>query len=82
MGWEILVGVLLAGVILYLFYIYLAWCSLYSDDKALYDSGAADLMFDDERQRIENYGWLMLPEYLSDTYKPIRFYIMYNIAKL
>ncbi len=77
---EILVGLLLALVILYMFYLYLAWCSKYSVTKVLYKTNI-DLVLPNDKAVIESYGGFMLPEYLSDTYKPIRFWILYNKAK-
>ncbi len=77
---EILAGLLVALVLLYMFYLYLAWCSKYSVTKVLYTTNPSFVLATDKAV-IESYGSLMLPEYLSDTYKPIRFWILYNKAR-
>lgn len=77
---EILFGFLIAGILLYLFYLYLEWCSNYASAKALYSISPL-VVAGPDKSVIESYGDLMLPEYLSDTYKPIRFWIWYYAAK-
>jgi hypothetical protein len=77
---EILLGLLIAGILLYLFYLYLEWCSKYASAKVLYETNPLMVMKNDKAV-IESYGKFMLPEYLSDTYKPIRFWMLYYKAK-
>lgn len=77
---EILFGVLIAAVLIYLFYLYLEWCSNYSSAKAMYATNSIAVMKAD-KEVIESYGKFMLPEYLSDTYKPVRFWILYYQAR-
>lgn len=77
---EFLVGFTIAGILLYLLYLYLEWCGKYSSQKILYDLSPMLLMEDDQKV-IESYGEWMLPEYLSDTFKPIRFWILYYQAR-
>ncbi len=77
---EILSGVLIAGVLIYLLYLYLEWCSNYASANALYAANSIAVAKAD-KDVIESYGKFMLPEYLSDTYKPIRFWILYYQAK-
>lgn len=80
MFWEILFGLLIAVTLLYLFYIYLEWCNDYSFAKLIYSSNPSVVVGNDKNV-IETYGSLMMPEYLSDTYKPIRFWILYYQSK-
>ncbi len=40
------------------------------------------MVLEKDRPTIEKYGSYILPTYLSDTYKPIRFWILYLKAKL
>ena len=77
---EILIGVLIAIILLYVFYLYLEWCNKYSTTKLLYNVNPLMVLTND-RQIIESYGKYMVPEYLSDTFKPIRFWILYYLAK-
>lgn len=77
---EFIAGLLIAGVLLYLFYIYLAWCSGYASTKVLYSINPIVVSRED-KEVIESYGKFMLPEYLSDTYKPLRFWILYYQAR-
>ncbi len=78
---EILIGLLISCVLVYLLYTYLSWCSSYSGTKVIYDTNPAMVSAKD-RAVLDTYGRYMLPEYLSDTYKPIRFWILYYDAWL
>lgn len=77
---EFLVGLLIAICLLYLFYLYLEWCSNYSAAKILYNVNPI-LVMQKDKDVIEQYGYFMLPEHLSDTFKPIRFWILYYQAR-
>jgi hypothetical protein len=76
---EILIGILISGLIVYLMYCYLSWCSTYSDIKLLYEINPVFVSKKD-RDLMDTYKKFMLPEYLSDTYKPIRFWLLYYQA--
>lgn len=78
---EILVGFVISLMILYLFYLYLGWCNGYSGKMALYRTDPMMVMKAD-KEYLDKYQKYMLPVYLSDTYKPIRFAILYRIEKL
>jgi hypothetical protein len=77
---EFLLALILSGIILYLFYIYLEWCDKYAWARDAYQSNP---MFvpQAEKDVVEKYGTVILPTYLSDTYKPIRFWILYYRAR-
>ncbi len=77
---EIFVGIFVAVVILYLFYLYLAWSDKYAASKTLYKYSPYGVT-KDQKETLEKYGALILPEYLSDTYKPLRFSILYFANK-
>jgi hypothetical protein len=78
---EILIGLLISAILLYLLYLYLGWCSTYSSAKILYKLNPS-VVNSNDKQVIATYGKYMLPEYLSDTYRFIRFWILYYTAVL
>ena len=68
--------------LIYLFYLYLKWCSSMSTHKFNYDFPMTKMLVSKaNREILEKYGKFMLPEYLSDTFKPIRFNLLYFKAK-
>jgi hypothetical protein len=73
---EILIGLIVACLLIYLFYIYLGWCSNYSNKLLLFEDAPSALSSGD-RDYIATYKKFMLPVHLSETYKPIRFWIIY-----
>ena len=77
---EILFSLVIAGILVYLFYIYLGWCDNNSFNRDLYKF-SPNMMRAADKQTIEKYGKYMLPTYMSDTYRPIRFWILYYRAK-
>lgn len=78
---EVFLCICTLGIILLLFYYYLAWCDKYAEVAELYRYNPSMVSLDD-RAVIEKYGGYMLPRYMSDTYKPIRFGILYRWARL
>ncbi len=78
---EIILGIVISGILLYLFYIYLEWCDTHSFNRDLYNYDPT-MILASSRDIIEKYGSYMLPTYLSDTYKPLRFWIMYYMEKI
>ena len=78
---EIILGIVISVFLLYLFYIYLEWCDSNSYSRDLYKY-APDMLPTDIRDTIDKYGSFMLPTYLTDTYKPLRFWILYYREKL
>lgn len=78
---EIIVSLILTFVLVLLFYLYLGWCNSLSGIVETYKYNPAILNASDQ-QKAKSYGWLVLPTYLADTYKPIRFQIEYQIAKI
>ena len=77
---EILIGFIIALILVYLLYSYLAWCSANSSYKILYKV-KPELLSAAATEVIQKYGDYMLPEYLSDSYKPLRFWILYYLAR-
>ena len=77
---EILLGLVIAAILLYLFYLYLGWCSNNSYKRDVYKY-TPKLLTPADRATIEKYGSYILPTYMADTYKPIRFWISYYYAK-
>ena len=78
---EIIISILVIGILLYLFYLYLEWCNKYSATKTLY-SYNPELLLDTDKEIIDRYGVVILPEHLADTFKPIRFWLLYYQAKI
>jgi hypothetical protein len=77
---EILFGIIIAIILMYLFYLYLEWCDKHSANLELHQH-AANFLLPADREYLDTYGKYMLPVYLADTYKPIRFWILYYSAK-
>ena len=78
---EILLGVCISILFIYMFYLYLGWCDANSYNRDLYAYDPT-MLLEKDRPTIEKYGSYILPTYLSDTYKPIRFWVLYLKAKL
>ena len=78
---ELIVAILISSILLYLFYLYLAWCSNYSSIKTIYNTTPMLVMAKDKAV-IEKYGSFIMPEHLTDTYKPIRFWVLYYKARV
>ena len=76
---EIIIGFIIACIILYLLYLYLAWCDNNSYNRDVYNYEPKSLT-PANKANIEKYGKWILPTYLSDTYKPIRSWIVYQRA--
>ena len=77
---EIILGIVISIVLLYLFYLYLGWCDANSYNRDLYKY-IPDVLPTADREMIDKYGTFILPTYLADTYKPLRFWIMYYREK-
>ncbi len=82
---EILIGLIIAIICLYLFYLYLEWCDKYNTIKLhLADPILSVIMSEEEKKEytntLDSYGSFLLPRYLSDTYKPIRYKLLYTAA--
>ncbi len=78
---EIILSFVISILLLYLFYLYLEWCDSNSFNRDMYKYDPT-MVLEKDRPTIEKYGSYILPTYLSDTYKPIRFWILYLKAKL
>lgn len=77
---EIILGIIIACGLVYLFYLYLGWCDTYATSRDLYKLDPL-FVLEKDREVVESYGSFILPTYLADTYKPIRFRILYTSAK-
>jgi hypothetical protein len=77
---EILLGLVIATILIYLFYLYLEWCSNNSYKRDVYNY-TPKLLMPTDRTNMEKYGSYILPTYMADTFKPIRFTILYYYAK-
>lgn len=78
---EIILGIVISIILLYLFYLYLGWCDANSYNRDLYKY-EPNLLLTEGRDTIEKYGSFILPTYLADTYKPLRFWIAYYMEKM
>jgi len=76
---EILLGICIAGILVYLAYLYLEWCSRYASARDLYGSNPLAVLKAD-KEVLNSYGNLIMPTYLADSYKPLRFWILYYSA--
>lgn len=79
MLFELLIGFLIAFTLLYLFYLYMDWNITYAPVKVLYDELKATLK-KEQIAYIEKYHPYILPEYIVDGFKPVRFWILYYMA--
>lgn len=79
--WNILISIFTVIILLVLFYYYLEWCNNNSGKLSLYKTDPI-MVTDEDKAYIDSYGWLMLPKYLSDSFKPIRFQILYYWNKM
>ncbi len=82
---EILLGLLIAIICLYLFYLYLEWCDKYNTIRLQLSDPVLSVAIPKEKRleymnTLDSYGFLLLPPYLSDTYKPIRYKLLYTAA--
>lgn len=77
---EIIISLLLVAILLWIFYIYLEWCDKYSSIRDIYNYNP-NILSSKDRDMMDKYGKFILPEYLCDTFKPLRFWILYYNAK-
>ena len=77
---EIILGIVISIILIYLFYLYLEWCDNNSVNRDLYKYDPT-MVLEERRNTIEQYGIFILPSYLSDTFKPLRSWILYYRAK-
>jgi hypothetical protein len=90
----ILLSILIALVILYLFYLYLVWCSSLLERQTLYKTAYSS--YYEGKLPLENikivatredilfvkkWEFLIPSEVILDTVKPVRFWVLYYRAK-
>lgn len=79
---ELFISFLIVLLLLYIFYVYLEWCNQYSPKMRLYSQNDTKFLVSTEDKLIlDKYGNYLLPVYLADTYKPIRFWLLYYTNK-
>jgi hypothetical protein len=78
---EILLGIILGLLLVYLYFLYVKWSLEYSSQL---DSPRRDvngnIMKDSNGKTLKNntYQFLLPPNSISDSYRPINFWITYN----
>lgn len=77
---EVVFGILLALGWLYLFYLYLGWADNWSGKQAMYLAKPAAVLQND-KDYLDNYGWALPPEPVSDTYRYTNFWIQYYLSR-
>jgi hypothetical protein len=77
---EILFGIILALVLLYLFYLYLEWSEKWAVIKATYETMPAAVPKADAAYLDKN-GWASPSEVISDTYKYTNFWLQYYYTR-
>ncbi len=75
---EILLGITISIILIIGFFFYLKWCS---DTYDLLDSQITSYSIDEYKKNLSENGAYLLPEFLSDTYKPINWFIVYYWTK-
>ncbi len=74
---EIVLGILIAIVLLYLWLLYLQWSDTYNGLYNTYKIIPASVSNSD-KAILDKWNWALPPEVLSDTYKYINFWLLYN----
>ena len=84
---EIIIGVIVSLLLLYIFYEYLGWCSknaFYIDQEnagELFEPDEKSINYTENKINFDNYqkykSYMLGSEY-SDSYKIIRYFIHYN----
>lgn len=77
---EILLGLVLALVLLYLYYLYLGWASDWSGKYAKYKVNPRSVTKQDAAH-LDSYGSFLPPEPISDGYKVANFWMKYYLLK-
>jgi hypothetical protein len=77
---EILLGIIIAGIILYLIFLYIRWADEYNAKADMYKYIPSGVSADDVKT-LSRYGWLLPPKVLSDTHKYINFWVKYYKLK-
>ncbi len=78
---EILLGLIIAIILLYLYYLYLEWADNWSTKYAKYKINPKTILSSDV-EYLNSYGWLLPPEPVSDGFKIINFWIRYYYSYL
>lgn len=76
---EILLGVLCAIVLLYLFYLYVGWGTNWTEKYAKYKINPK-LVVTADADFLSKYGWILPPAPLADSYKVFNFWVKYYTA--
>ena len=77
---EILLGLVLALVLLYLYYLYLAWAAEWSGKYARYIVNPRAVVKNDAAY-LDTYSRFLPPEPIADGYKVINFWFKYYFAR-
>lgn len=83
---ELIISIGIVLLFIILLYYYLEWSHYYN---SLYDiyllevkNPAPIIMTIEDFNMIKNYGWVLPTKYISDTYNPIRHFLIYNRVKM
>lgn len=76
---EILLGLVIAVILLYLYYLYLKWADEWTGKHAKYTANARSVTKSDA-EYITTYGWALPPEPIADGFKVVNFWMKYYTA--
>jgi hypothetical protein len=77
---EIVIGVLIGMVIVYLWTLYLSFGDAYNDTYEIYKITPA-VVSKSDRDILTQWGWSLPPVVVSDTYKYTNFWFLYWYSK-
>jgi len=78
---DILLGILLSFIILYLWVLYVEWGDSLSFKYEIYKVSPKILPVKD-RELLDKWGWALPPDVISNSYKYIYFWVIYTYVKM
>ena len=78
---EILLGICIGLVLVYLYYLYLKWANAWSGKAVKYSSNPR-MATRADADYLDSYGWALPPEPIADGFNVVNFWILYYMASL
>lgn len=76
---EILLGIVIATILIYLYFLYLQWADEWSGKYARYSVNSRNVTKSDA-EYLDTYGWAIPPEPIVDGFKVVNFWGKYYMA--
>jgi hypothetical protein len=73
---EIVLGIIVAVILIYLWVLYLSWADRYNNVYATYKVLPISVSVED-KEMLDNWGWALPSEVITDTYKYAYFWGLY-----